>query len=168
MSIWKRCSSKDGHYYYKYGDGERPVVEKQITVPYRTGHGMAEKKFTAYYTQHGPVIRDQDGKWVTIRLMQEPVKALTQSYLRTKAKTYKDYLQTMELRGELVQQHHLCRCGWTHRLLSRQLHSPQRHEVRLHQAGGWKRSGNGVARAADRRGVAASAGSGERLRLQRE
>jgi acyl-homoserine-lactone acylase len=91
--------SKDGHYYYKYGDGEREVVEKQITVPYRTGHGMAEKKFTAYYTQHGPVIRDQDGKWVTIRLMQEPVKALTQSYLRTKAKNYQEYRQTMELQA---------------------------------------------------------------------
>jgi acyl-homoserine-lactone acylase len=90
-------SSKDGHYYYKYGDEERPVIEKQITVPYRTDHGMAEKKFTAYFTHHGPVIREQDGKWVTIRMMQEPVKALTQSFLRTKAKTYKDYLQTMAL-----------------------------------------------------------------------
>jgi acyl-homoserine-lactone acylase len=92
-------SSKDGHYFYKYGDGERPVVEKQITVPYITPQGMAEKKFTAYYTQHGPVIRDQDGKWVTIRLMQEPVKALMQSYLRTKAKSYKEYLQTMQLQA---------------------------------------------------------------------
>jgi acyl-homoserine lactone acylase PvdQ len=45
------------------------------------------------------VIRDQDGKWVTIRLMQEPVKALMQSYLRTKAKSYKEYLQTMELKA---------------------------------------------------------------------
>ena len=90
-------SSKDGHYFYKYGEEERPVVEKQITVPYRTEHGMGERKFTAYYTHHGPVIREQDGKWVTIRMMQEPVKALTQSYLRTKAKNYKDYLQTMEL-----------------------------------------------------------------------
>src|SRR5271163_759649 len=26
--------SKDGHYYYKYGNEERPVIEKQITVPY--------------------------------------------------------------------------------------------------------------------------------------
>ena len=90
-------SSKDRHYFYKYGDEERPVIEKQITVRYRTGHGMAEKKFTAYYTHHGPVIREQDGKWVTIRMMQEPVKALTQSYQRTKAKNYKDYLQTMAL-----------------------------------------------------------------------
>ena len=90
---------KDGHYYYKYADGERPVIEKQITVRYKTAHGMAERKFTAYYTHHGPVIRDQEGKWVSIRLMQEPIKALMQSYLRTKAKDYKQYLQTMELKA---------------------------------------------------------------------
>ncbi len=92
-------SSKDGHYSYKYGDGERPVIEKQITVPYMTPHGMAEKKFTVYYTHHGPVIRDQDGKWVTIQLMQKPIKALMQSYSRTKAKNYQEYLQTMELQA---------------------------------------------------------------------
>ena len=91
--------SKNGHYSYKYGAGERPVVEKQINVPYKTAQGMAEKKFTVYYTHHGPVIREQDGKWVTIRLMQEPIKALMQSYLRTKAKDYKQYLQTMELKA---------------------------------------------------------------------
>jgi acyl-homoserine-lactone acylase len=90
---------KDGRYFYKYGDEERPVIEKQITVAYSTPHGMAEKKFTAYYTHHGPVIRDQDGKWVAIRLMQEPIKALTQSYTRTKAKSYQEYLETMELRA---------------------------------------------------------------------
>ena len=89
--------SKDGNYTYKFGDEERPVVEKQITVPYSTAHGMAEKKFTVYYTQHGPVIRAQDGKWVAIKLMHEPVKALMQSYLRTKATNYQEYLKTMEL-----------------------------------------------------------------------
>jgi acyl-homoserine-lactone acylase len=89
--------SKDGHYVYKFGDEERPVVEKPITVPYSTAHGMAEKKFTVYYTQHGPVIREQDGKWVAIKLMQEPVKALMQSFLRTKAKNYQEYLKTMEM-----------------------------------------------------------------------
>jgi acyl-homoserine-lactone acylase len=89
--------SKDGHYSYKYGDEQRPVIEKQITVPYSTANGMAQKKFTAYYTQHGPIIREQDGKWVAIKLMQEPVKALMQSFLRTKAKNYQEYLKTMEL-----------------------------------------------------------------------
>jgi acyl-homoserine-lactone acylase len=89
--------SKDGHFSYKYGDEERHVIEKQVTVPYRTANGMVEKKFTVYYTHHGPIIREQDGKWVAIKLMQEPVKALTQSYLRTKAKNYQEYLKTMEL-----------------------------------------------------------------------
>jgi acyl-homoserine-lactone acylase len=91
--------SKDGHATYQFGSEERPVTEKQIIVPYRTAHGMAEKKFTVYYTQHGPVIREQEGKWVTIRLMQEPIKALMQSYLRTKAKNYAEYKQTMELQA---------------------------------------------------------------------
>jgi acyl-homoserine-lactone acylase len=36
---------------------------------------------------------------VSIRLMQEPIKALTQSYTRTKARDYKSYRQTMELQA---------------------------------------------------------------------
>lgn len=84
-------------YYYKYGDEERPVTATEIRVPYKTASGAAEKKFTVYRTQHGPVIREENGKWITIRLMQEPIKALTQSYTRTKARSYKAFEQTMEL-----------------------------------------------------------------------
>ena len=96
---------KGGRYYYKYGNRELPVIAKQITVPYITDHGMAERKFTAYYTEHGPVIGEetggeQKGKWVTIRLMQQPIKALIQSYTRTKATDFKSFLQTMELRAD--------------------------------------------------------------------
>ena len=91
---------KGDRYYYKYGDEERPVITKQISVPYMTDQGMAEKKFTAYYTSHGPVIGEQDGKWLTIRLMQEPIQALLQSYTRTKATNFKSFLQTMELRAD--------------------------------------------------------------------
>jgi len=74
-------------------------VTKEIAVPYKTDTGMAEKKFTVYYTDHGPVIRESDGRWVSIRLMKEHVKALMQSYSRTKAHTYKEYRETMELKG---------------------------------------------------------------------
>jgi len=88
---------KGDRFYYKYGNEERPVMATKITVPYKTDHGMAEKKFTAYRTQHGPIIREADGKWVSVRLMQEPVKALTQSYTRTRAKDYKSFRETMEL-----------------------------------------------------------------------
>ena len=90
---------KGDRFYYKNGNEERPVEANEITVPYKTDHGMAEKKFIAYRTQHGPVIREANGKWVSIQLMQERVKALMQSYLRTKATSYKSYRQTMELQA---------------------------------------------------------------------
>jgi acyl-homoserine-lactone acylase len=88
---------KGDRFYYKYGAEERPVITSVIKVPYKTDKGMAERAFTVYRTQHGPVVRSNQGKWESISLMQEPVKALTQSYMRTKAKNYADFKRTMEL-----------------------------------------------------------------------
>jgi acyl-homoserine lactone acylase PvdQ len=88
---------KGDHFYYKYGSEERPLTSTVIKVPYKTSNGMNEKTFTVYRTHHGPIIRSENGKWVSISLMQEPVKALTQSYTRTKAKDYREFKQTMEL-----------------------------------------------------------------------
>jgi acyl-homoserine-lactone acylase len=88
---------KNGRYYYKYGTGERPFITRTIVVPYRTVTGMAERKFTAYYTHFGPVVRSVKDQWVAYRLMQEPVKALMQSFLRTKAKTLAEYRKSMDL-----------------------------------------------------------------------
>jgi acyl-homoserine lactone acylase PvdQ len=90
---------KGGRFFYKYGSEERPVTAVEIAVPYRTAGGMALKKFMVYRTHHGPIVRELDGKWVAIRLMQESVKALTQSYTRTKARDYQAYRQTMELKA---------------------------------------------------------------------
>jgi acyl-homoserine lactone acylase PvdQ len=88
---------KGDKYFYKYGNAERPMIAQKVVVPYKTANGMAQKEFTVYRTHHGPIVRKMDGKWVAIRIMQEPVKALQQSYLRTKARNYKEYRQTMEL-----------------------------------------------------------------------
>ncbi|HKX28994.1 MAG TPA: acylase [Blastocatellia bacterium] len=88
---------KGDRFYYRYGAEERPVTTAVIKVPYKTEQGMAEKTFTVYRTQHGPVVSSTEGKWVAISLMQSPVKALTQSYARTKARNYKEFRQTMEL-----------------------------------------------------------------------
>jgi len=88
---------REGAWHYRHGAEERPLVTRTLTVPYRTDTGMAEETFTVWYTEHGPVVRKQDDKWVTIALMREPVKALTQSYTRTKARSYDEFKQTMEL-----------------------------------------------------------------------
>ncbi len=90
---------RGGRYFYKYGDGERPVTESRIAVPYKTDHGMGSKTFTVYRTHHGPIIRAANGKWVAIRLMQRPVQALSQSYVRTRARDYKSFRATMEYKA---------------------------------------------------------------------
>ncbi|MDR3702113.1 MAG: acylase [Candidatus Sulfopaludibacter sp.] len=90
---------KDGRYYYKYGNEERPMLVAPITIRYKTDRGMAEKKFTVYRTHHGPIVRESSGKWVAYRIMEEHIKALTQSYMRTKANDYKSYRATMELQA---------------------------------------------------------------------
>ena len=81
---------------YKLGGEDRPVQTKVITIPYKTASGMAEKTFTVYRTHHGPVVREENGKLIAVRLMEEPLKALIQSFSRTKAKNLAEYKQVME------------------------------------------------------------------------
>jgi acyl-homoserine lactone acylase PvdQ len=90
-------TSKGGGFTYRYGSDERPLQASQIIVPYKTSTGIAQKPFTVYRTHHGPVVREADGKWVSVRLMEEPLKALMQSYSRTKASGYKAFRDAMEL-----------------------------------------------------------------------
>jgi acyl-homoserine-lactone acylase len=88
-----------GHYFYRHGKDLRPLKVSQVSVPYKTETGIARKDFTVFHSEHGPIVRKQNGKWIAIRLMQEPLKALMQSYLRTKARNYKSYCEVMELHG---------------------------------------------------------------------
>ncbi len=90
-------TKKGAGFVYKYGSDERAVTTSTIVVPYKTAGGMAKKAFTVFRTHHGPVVREADGKWVSVRLMNEPLKALNQSYSRTKARNYKEYRDVMEL-----------------------------------------------------------------------
>ena len=89
---------KDGSYFYKYGEEERPLINKTIDVAYKSGDTLLSREFTAYFTHHGPVVRREDDKWVAVSLMVEHEKALTQSFLRTKAKSYEEFSNVMELK----------------------------------------------------------------------
>ena len=90
-------TQRDGKWVYMYGDEERVVTVDTIVLPYRSDSAMASRTFTVFRTHHGPVVREADGRWIAVRLMQEPVKALTQSYSRTKAKNAAEFRETMEL-----------------------------------------------------------------------
>ena len=92
-------TKKGDGYVYKYGNEERPVTTEKIVVPYKTASGMASREFTVYRTHHGPIVREASGKWISVRLMQEPMKALMQSYGRTRARNLAEYRKTMDLQA---------------------------------------------------------------------
>ena len=83
---------------YRHGDGERPFRVTTLELPFKQASGVARRPFTVYHSHHGPVIREEDGRWIAIRLMQNPIQALTQSWLRTKARNYAEFRRTMDLR----------------------------------------------------------------------
>ena len=88
---------RGNHFVYRYGTEERPVAEEKAVVRYRTPQGMAQTEFRILRTHHGPIVREMNGKWVSVRLMQRPVDALIQSFTRMKARDLKSFRQTMEL-----------------------------------------------------------------------
>lgn len=97
---WRETVVKKGdQYFYKFGGEQRPVSTSVIKVPYKTAEGIRERSFTVYRTHHGPIVRKDDasGEWISVGLMNEPVKALTQSFSRTKAKNYNEFRQIMRL-----------------------------------------------------------------------
>jgi acyl-homoserine-lactone acylase len=86
----------DGSYTYRVGTEERPLTIKKIVVPYKAPNGMQTREFTTYRTHRGPIVREADGKWISVRLMEEPMKALIQSFSRTKARSLAEYKKVME------------------------------------------------------------------------
>ena len=82
---------------YRHGERERPLHLRTVEVPYRTEAGMTQRKFTAYETHHGPVVRRNGEHWVSVSLMRRPITALTQSFRRTKARDFAQFRQLMQL-----------------------------------------------------------------------
>ena len=90
---------RGGKFFYKYGKEERALRAVPLTLPYKRADGkLASRGITVYFSHHGPIVRAEGGKWVAVKMMDEPVKALTQSYTRTKANNYDAFYQAMQLR----------------------------------------------------------------------
>ncbi|RAK53095.1 acylase [Phenylobacterium soli] len=91
---------KDGKLFYRYGSELRPVRARTIVVPYKdAGGGLSRRAFTAYFTHHGPIVRAEGEKWIAMALMNRPLPALQQSWLRTRARDYASYLKVAELKA---------------------------------------------------------------------
>lgn len=90
----------NGALFYRYGKRLLPVRTQRVRLAYRTAGGtLAERTFTTYATHHGPIVRSLDGKWIAFALMNRPMLALEQSFLRTKTHDYKSYIKVAELKA---------------------------------------------------------------------
>lgn len=89
---------EDGQLYYRYGDESRPVEVSEVTLRYKDGAGMAERTFPMYRTHHGPITHLEDGKWTATALNWDPVRALQQSFIRTKLENHEQFWEMMDMR----------------------------------------------------------------------
>ena len=86
--------------FYRYGKSLRPVTRRLITLRYRLADGsMAQRTFTTYATHHGPIVRKAGDRWIATALMNMPIPALKQSWLRTKTHDYASYMKVAELKA---------------------------------------------------------------------
>ena len=85
---------------YRYGPGWRPLVRRLITLRYRTAGGkLASRSFVTWRTHRGPIVRSANGRWIAFAMMDRPVAALQQSFLRTKAADLAGFLDVARLQA---------------------------------------------------------------------
>jgi acyl-homoserine lactone acylase PvdQ len=88
----------DGVLFYQYGEEMRPVEVDEVTLKYKEGDQLREKTFPIYRTHHGPITHMEGERVVATAMMWEPVKALEQSYTRTKQSGYAGFREMMDMR----------------------------------------------------------------------
>jgi acyl-homoserine-lactone acylase len=83
---------------YEYDGKLLPVSLKPIVIRYKTSEGIKSKEFTGYKTHHGPVVGEENGRWITFKMLDDPMSAIKQSYMRTKSRGLDDFQKWMELK----------------------------------------------------------------------
>jgi len=92
-------TGEEGKYTYRYDGKELPLPTDTLSLVYLQDGQRQRRRFTTYRTPHGPVVGKVGDKWVTVKMMDLPLEALEQSYLRTKAKDYASFREVMRLNG---------------------------------------------------------------------
>jgi acyl-homoserine-lactone acylase len=85
---------------YRFGSVWRPMTRRPITIRYRSTDGkLASRSFTTWRTHRGPIVRAENNRWIAFAMMDRPVQALQQSFLRTKATDLGSFLSVARLRA---------------------------------------------------------------------
>ena len=95
----EKIITKNNKLFYEYDKKLSPVIEKKITIKYLENGKLIPKTFKTYFTNHGPIMAKRDGKWISLKSNNRSMKSLEQSWVRTKAKGFKDYKKAMDLKA---------------------------------------------------------------------
>ncbi|MEL4383062.1 penicillin acylase family protein, partial [Shewanella algae] len=62
------------------------------TLSYRKADGtMGTRRFLTWASHHGPIVREEGGKWIALALHNNPLASLQQSWLRMKVKDIAEF-----------------------------------------------------------------------------
>lgn len=81
---------------YEYEKRQRPVKTKSITIQYIKDGILLKKKFTGFYTHHGPILAKRNNKWISLKEYNRSMRALIQSWVTTKANNLAEYTKAMQ------------------------------------------------------------------------
>lgn len=90
---------KNNKRFYEYDNQLVPIKEKSITIKYLENGKLESKEFNTYSTNHGPIMAQREGKWISLKSNNRSMKSLEQSWLRTKSKNFEDYKTAMDLKA---------------------------------------------------------------------
>jgi len=96
----EKVEKKGKGFCYRYGGECRAIGLRPVTIRYRAANGsLAAREFETFRTHHGPIVREANGRWIAFAMMDKPVTALEQSFLRTKTSDLVDFLKVAELKS---------------------------------------------------------------------
>jgi len=85
---------------YRYGNRLRAMRRVPVALRVRQPDGtLAERRFVTWHSHHGPIVRADGERWIAMALMNRPIPALQQSWLRTKARSLAEYMRVAALQA---------------------------------------------------------------------
>ena len=100
-SYIEKVEKKGDKYFYTYNNMQKPVIEKKITLRYKSGLSYATKTFTVLYTHHGPIMANRNRQWLSVRADNRIMNGLIQCWQRIKSKSFADFKKTLDLKGNI-------------------------------------------------------------------
>lgn len=87
----------------RHGTDYKPLEIRDIDLWFKTSKGARDtRRFRTYRSTHGPIIRAENDRWISIAMMQKPVEALMQGFLRMKANSYSAFVEAGELKANSI------------------------------------------------------------------